>query len=249
MSNWDYVSSKLGSIQSATESIAKEIYDAAQAAGHDIWFMWGMGSSKEHSTGRALDLMVSSKAEGDWIRNYIWRNRKRLRLRHVIWWQRITSTVTQPGVVRKMSDRGNVTANHKDHIHVLFNAGSYQAPAQQTSSSFTPARVVQNIQEAVEVTVDGKWGPNTDRRVLLMRRVAWAKVGYPGNQNFDFDVNTAQRVIDTKVDGIWGLNSQAALEAWVKDFQKIIDVRSDGAWGPKTDAKLLTLRRRHRGRY
>lgn len=247
MSNWNHVSSRLGNIQPATESVAKEIYDAAEAAGHEIWFMWGMGASGEHSTGRALDLMVRNKAAGDFIRNYVWQNRRRLRLRHVIWWQAITSTVVRPGVRRRMADRGNATANHKDHPHIFLNPGAYQAPP--TSSTPTTGRVVREIQQAVKVGVDGKWGPVTDERVLRMRNASRNKRGWPSNLPRQFNIRDVQEVVNTEVDGIWGPNSQAALVSWIVSFQNTIGVKSDGWWGPKTDARLLTLRRRHRNNW
>jgi hypothetical protein len=125
----EYVTSRLGNVKPETRSIAEELYNEAKKAGHEIWFMWGMGSSTEHRTGLALDLMVRNNAGGDWIRNYLWTHRKRLRLRHVIWEQHITSTVIQPGKRRKMEDRGNATANHFDHVHTWHFAGKYQPPA------------------------------------------------------------------------------------------------------------------------
>ena len=69
MTTWAHASSKLGAINPATRSKAKEIFDAAQKAGHDIWFMWGMGGGSEHGSGNALDLMVRNEAGGDFVRN------------------------------------------------------------------------------------------------------------------------------------------------------------------------------------
>lgn len=248
MSNWDHVSSRLGNVQPATRSIAKEVFDAAAAAGHEIWFMWGIGASSEHSTGRALDFMVRNKAGGDFVRNYFWSNRKRLRLRHAIWWQRITSTVTQPGKVRVMSDRGNTTANHYDHVHVLVNSGAYQAPPAPPSAPTASARVKQ-VQKSLEVHVDGLWGPNTDERAIRMRSASISKRGYPTNRYKAFNTEDVQSVIDTKVDGIWGPNSQAALVNWIKEFQKVLNVQVDGWWGPKTDGKFIAVRRRYLNNY
>lgn len=161
------VSAKLGKVQPATRAISEEIFNAAKAAGHEIWYMWGMGSSSEHATGRALDLMVRNEAAGDWIRNYIWKHRKRLRLQHVIWEQHITSTVTQPGVRRKMEDRGSVTENHYDHIHVLFFAGSYQKPSTGGGSDSTPTKKT-NAEVAKEIVAGkGGWGDNPIRAQRL----------------------------------------------------------------------------------
>lgn len=160
------VSAKLGKVKPETKSISKEIFDAAKSAGHEIWYMWGMGSSSEHATGRALDFMVRNEKAGDWIRNYIWTHRKRLRLLHVIWEQHITSTVTQPGARRKMADRGDVTQNHMDHVHVLFFAGSYQKPGGSTVPS-TPSKK-SNLTIAKEIIAGkGGWGNNPVRAQRL----------------------------------------------------------------------------------
>ena len=163
------VSAKLGKVQSSTRSISKEIFDAAKSAGHEIWYMWGMGSSSEHATGRALDLMVRNEAAGDWIRNYIWTNRKRLRLQHVIWEQHITSTVTSPGVRRKMADRGSVTENHYDHIHVLFFEGSYQKPPTGGSDSGSTTPTKKSVVDVAKEIVarKGGWGDNPIRAQRL----------------------------------------------------------------------------------
>ena len=163
------VSAKLGKVQTATRSISKEIFDEAKKAGHEIWYMWGMGSSSEHATGRALDFMVRNEKAGDWIRNYIWTNRKRLRLQHVIWEQHITSTVTSPGVRRKMADRGSVTENHMDHVHVLFFAGSYQKPSGSDSGSGSTSPSKKSVADVAKEIIAGKggWGNNPLRAQRL----------------------------------------------------------------------------------
>lgn len=159
------VSAKLGKVKSETRSISRELFDAAAKAGHEIWYMWGMGSSSEHATGLALDLMVRNEAGGDFVRNYIWNHRKRLRLQHVIWEQHITSTVTSPGARRKMADRGSVTENHMDHVHVLFFAGEYRAP-----DSSAPAK--KPITEVAKEVIRGEWG-NGNERVTKLRKAGY----------------------------------------------------------------------------
>lgn len=197
------VSAKLGKIQPATKSISKEIFDAAKEAGHEIWYMWGMGTSSEHATGRALDLMVRNEAAGDWIRNYIWKHRKRLRLQHVIWEQHITSTVTQPGVRRKMADRGSVTENHYDHVHVLFFAGSYQSPSSPDPS--TPDK--KTVHEVALEVIRGRWGNGPDR----VRRLL--KAGYNPEKvqaevrklmNSERGPKTVQQLASEVLKGQWG---------------------------------------------
>ena len=151
---WEYASSRMGDVLPETKAIAKEIFEAAKSAGHEIWFIWGYGESMEHASRCGTDLMIRNEAGGDWVRNYIWNNRARFRLRHVIWEQHITSTVVQPGVRRLMEDRGNSTANHYDHIHQWNFPGVYRPP---TTSVSLPSPLV-------KLTVDGELGPKTIAR-------------------------------------------------------------------------------------
>jgi hypothetical protein len=263
MADLDYLLSKLGPVNPATRSKAIEIINAAERAGFKIRFVWGYGTSGEHKTGNALDIMVYSEAAGDFVRNYVWANRARLRLRHVIWEQHITSTVTSPGVRRPMADRGSVTENHYDHNHIWFlDANAYVPPPTSTSkppASAIPAlpatgtkrpsrALTKSIQEALELSADGLWGGDTDTMALRMRTAARCKVGYVDTKGVrrlvvnPFYVSKVQSVIDTKVDKIWGPNSQTALIAWIKDLQRRIGVTADGQWGPITDAKFLSIR-------
>lgn len=108
---------------------------------------------------------------------------------------------------------------------------------------------VHNIQVGLEVTADGKWGAQTDYRALLMRDASRAHAGYPHNVARHFDIRVAQGVIDTKVDGVWGPKSQAALVEWVRQFQHMLGVSSDGKWGPETDTTFLTLRKQNLNKF
>lgn len=205
MSTWEHVSSRLGNVKPETRALAKEVYEAAKAAGHDIWFIWGMGTSEEHKTGNALDLMVKNEAAGDWVRDYLWANRARLRVRHIIWEQHITSTVVQPGVRRKMADRGNSTANHYDHNHVWIFPGAYQPPP-ASSDNDVKAKTLAKV--AAEVWV-GAWGNGEDRRRRLtaagynydeVQALVDQGVGKPGSRN---DKSIAQLATEV-IRGDWG---------------------------------------------
>jgi hypothetical protein len=187
--SWEYVSSKLGKITGPTEKRAKEIFDAAKKAGHQVWFMWGYdgnASNTEHHSGRALDFMVRNHADGQWVRDYIWRNRARLRLQHVIWEQHITSTVTSPGVVRKMADRGSPTENHMDHVHALFFTGTYQAPGSDSAPVDPAPPKTKTDAQIVDEILEGKWG-NGDVRTQKLRAAG-------------YDPNTIQRLVNIELD-------------------------------------------------
>lgn len=171
MADLNYLLSKVGKISPATRSKAVEIILAAEKAGHKVRFVWGMGSGKEHGSGNALDLMVNNEAAGDWIRNYVWANRARLRLRHVIWEQHITSTVVQPGVRRKMEDRGSTTENHYDHNHIWFlDAQAYVPPGKAPAPSKPAAQPTSGKKSLTVVAREvwqGKWGNGDDRKKRL----------------------------------------------------------------------------------
>jgi uncharacterized protein YgiM (DUF1202 family) len=75
--------------------------------------------SSNHSSGRALDVMVSGAAGQD-IANWARANAGALGITEVIYAQRIWTTQRAGDGWRGMSDRGSATANHYDHVHLSF---------------------------------------------------------------------------------------------------------------------------------
>lgn len=222
MNSFEYVSSKLGDVKPEIRSIAKELYDAAKAHGHEIWFMWGMGAGSEHGSGTALDLMVRNDAAGDFVRNYIWANRARLRLRHVIWEQHITSTVVQPGVRRLMADRGSPTENHYDHNHVWFFPGPYQRPSTQK-----PKPVATPIK------------PPAKKPTIPVRTMYWNRRSMLHGGDVSNLQKGLRRVFPAyagrlAVDGYFGRSTDAA----VREFQRRSGLKADGIVGAATRSKL-----------
>jgi uncharacterized protein YraI len=74
-------------------------------------------SGSEHSTGRALDIMVSGSL-GQEIADWLRANRKALGISELIWAQKIWTVQRSGDGWRAMEDRGGATANHYDHVHV-----------------------------------------------------------------------------------------------------------------------------------
>ncbi|MEU5876131.1 hypothetical protein [Spirillospora sp. NPDC047279] len=83
------------------------------------------GDPQDHATGQACDFMVttggqmatgSAQQQGDRAAAYAIANADRLGVKYVIWRQRIYD-MRSPGW-SSMSNRGGVTANHYDHVHV-----------------------------------------------------------------------------------------------------------------------------------
>ncbi len=84
------------------------------------------GDPQDHGKGKASDFMVNSggkmptsaqEALGDRTANYAIAHWKRLNIKYVIWKQRIWNAgIGNPW--RKMNDRGSITENHWDHVHI-----------------------------------------------------------------------------------------------------------------------------------
>jgi len=82
------------------------------------------GDPGEHGKGRACDFMISSGMavgaeadRGDALADYLIKNGSRLGVMYIIWKQRYYD-IRSGGGWDPMSDRGGVTANHYDHVHV-----------------------------------------------------------------------------------------------------------------------------------
>ncbi len=74
-------------------------------------------SGSEHSTGRALDIMVSG-SEGKEVAEWLKVNYKKLGISELIYQQQIWTVQRISEGWRGMEDRGGATANHMDHVHV-----------------------------------------------------------------------------------------------------------------------------------
>jgi hypothetical protein len=125
-------------------------------------------------------------------------------------------------------------------------AAPHQDPhpvAKPVSHSTANRPLTMSIQHWLKVSPDGLWGPATDNMATLMRTAARAHAGYPHNAPHTFGVKTVQGIVGTKIDGIWGPKTQAALVRWIRKFQQTLVVGVDGKWGPRTDNAFLTIRK------
>lgn len=76
------------------------------------------GAWGDHGTGNAVDVMITSQAQGDAVAAFVQANAARFNIKYVIWRQRIW----YPGSAWKgMEDRGSITQNHYDHVHISVN--------------------------------------------------------------------------------------------------------------------------------
>ncbi len=76
------------------------------------------GGGGFHSSGRAVDCMISNSTVGWRMAKFLRANAARLGVSEVIYEQRIWTVQRSGEGWRSMSDRGSVSANHYDHVHV-----------------------------------------------------------------------------------------------------------------------------------
>ncbi|WP_219505130.1 lytic transglycosylase domain-containing protein [Nonomuraea ceibae] len=97
------------------------------AVPHGIGCYRAIEDGGEHPRGRACDFMLSSNgrmpspgelARGDAIAGWAQANASSLGVLYVIWKQRIWSLERAREGWRPMSDRGTITENHWDHVHI-----------------------------------------------------------------------------------------------------------------------------------
>jgi hypothetical protein len=90
----------------------------------------GIPGGGEHPLGRACDFMISSGSPkpdevklGYDIANWAKANAKRLGIDYIIYRQHIWNPARAKEGWRQMEDRGGLTANHYDHVHISVLAG------------------------------------------------------------------------------------------------------------------------------
>ncbi|MFC3995010.1 coiled-coil domain-containing protein [Nocardiopsis sediminis] len=85
------------------------------------------GDPGEHGSGRACDFMMSNNGGspsaanqqlGQQIADYAQANADRLGVMYIIWEQRIWDTRNPGAGWKPMEDRGSITQNHYDHVHI-----------------------------------------------------------------------------------------------------------------------------------
>lgn len=70
---------------------------------------------RDHGTGHAVDVMITNRATGDAVAAYVIAHASEFHVKYIIWRQRIWFP---GGSWKAMADRGEVTANHYDHVHI-----------------------------------------------------------------------------------------------------------------------------------
>jgi hypothetical protein len=105
-------------VESGLTSNAVYVYRSVCHAFPQITSYGGWSNHGEHSSGRALDIMVSDVGLGTAIAEFLRAHASELHLYDVIWRQHIWTPERGGEGWRYMSSRGSATANHYDHVHV-----------------------------------------------------------------------------------------------------------------------------------
>lgn len=148
---WD----RMGQVTTNTRNKATQIVAWSAKQGRPLHVLWGKDSNPkntEHYSGRAVDFMTFAdpklsrhdRAIGDGIVDYLLAHRDQFGVQGIIWRQRLIGySDTKFARWRPMADRGTATANHMDHVHVLFSAADKAAvppaPAPAAAPAKTPA--------------------------------------------------------------------------------------------------------------
>jgi hypothetical protein len=106
------------STESGLTSSAVRLFRAACAAFPALSSYGGYDGHGEHSSGRAIDFMVTDPGLGQALADWVRANASALGVYDVIWAQHIWTPVRASEGWRSMEDRGSATANHYDHVHV-----------------------------------------------------------------------------------------------------------------------------------
>ena len=98
-----------------------------------------------HPAGLALDLMIDDipdgKATGDRLAKYLQDNAEALGVDYIIWYQRLWLPSRADQGWELMEDRGSITQNHMDHVHVNIKADATIKNTPQECVTSTTAEV------------------------------------------------------------------------------------------------------------
>ena len=107
--------------ESGLTSSAVRLFRAVCNAFPALTTYGGYDNHGEHSSGRAIDFMVSDPALGQAVADWARAHASELDLFDVLWQQHIWTPVRASEGWRSMPDRGSPTANHFDHVHISVN--------------------------------------------------------------------------------------------------------------------------------
>jgi hypothetical protein len=107
--------------ESGLTSSAVRLFRAVCNAFPALTTYGGYDAHGEHSSGRAIDFMISDPSLGQAVADWARAHASELDLYDVLWAQHIWTPVRSSEGWRSMPDRGSATANHYDHVHISVN--------------------------------------------------------------------------------------------------------------------------------
>lgn len=107
-------------VESGLQPAAVRVHRAVCNAFPQILRYGGLGAG-EHADGKAIDIMTTDPRLGEQIADFLKAHAAELGLFDVIYRQHIWTPVRASEGWRQMPDRGSITANHYDHVHVSVN--------------------------------------------------------------------------------------------------------------------------------
>lgn len=110
-----YRQARLGTNANAIYSAVRTRFGITNIGGYRAGD-WG-----DHGAGNAVDVMTKSFAEGDAVAAFAQANARQFNIKYIIWKQRIWFPGNGPDQWRWMADRGSITENHYDHVHLSVN--------------------------------------------------------------------------------------------------------------------------------
>ena len=148
------------------------LQDIAKLMGRIISRLWSKGVSSiggyrppdgynEHSSGRALDVMINDAKTGTSVKDFAIANSKKFPLNWAIWQQKMWYP---DGRSSGMEDRGSPTQNHMDHDHLFYAPQSVDpnvVPEGLVTSGFSPstADMLNIIKKKITEIVDKALNP------------------------------------------------------------------------------------------
>jgi hypothetical protein len=113
--------SVLGLVKSHVRTAAEQL--GCRFGEPDMHGVAGRAGTSDHPGGLAIDFMVD-RATGDALASCALENMDSLGVKYVIWEQ----AINHGNGWKPMEDRGGVTANHFDHVHISFDRGGGSGP-------------------------------------------------------------------------------------------------------------------------
>jgi hypothetical protein len=107
--------------ESGLTSSAVRLFRAVCNAFPALTTYGGYDNHGEHSSGRAIDFMISDPSLGQAVADWARAHASELDLFDILWQQHIWTPVRASEGWRSMPDRGSPTANHFDHVHISVN--------------------------------------------------------------------------------------------------------------------------------